>query len=89
MDFEWDETKASVNQKKHGISFIEASEVFNDDFSSCVHDPDHSYEEERYLLFGISSKGNYLVVSFTEKNDTIRIISTRRMTNQERKAYER
>ncbi|WP_089729993.1 BrnT family toxin [Candidatus Thiosymbion oneisti] len=88
MDFEWDETKASTNQKKHGISFIEASEVFNDDFSSCVHDPDHSYEEERYLLFGVSSKGNYLVVSFTERADAIHIISARCMTNQERKAYE-
>lgn len=89
MNFEWDEAKASTNQKKHGIFFTEASEVFNDEFSSCVSDPDHSYEEERYLLFGVSSKGNYLVVSFTEREDSIRIISARRMTNQERKAYER
>ena len=89
MNFEWDEAKAGTNQKKHGISFTEASEVFNDDFSSCVSDPDHSYEEERYLLFGVSSKSNYLVVSFTEKEDSIRIISARHMTNQERKAYER
>lgn len=89
MDFEWDKTKESANQKKHGISFVEASEVFNDDFSSCVSDPDHAYGEERYLLFGISSKGTPLVVSFTERGDAIRIISARRMTNQERKAYER
>jgi len=89
MDFEWDEAKASTNQKKHGISFTEGSEVFNDKFSSCVSDPDHSYEEDRYLLFGVSSKSNYLVVSFTEREDSIRIISARRMTNQERKAYER
>lgn len=68
MDFEWDETKAFTNQKKHGTSFIEVSEVFNDDFSSCVPDPDHSHEEERYLLFGVSSKGIPLVVSFTERN---------------------
>ena len=88
MNFEWDEAKASTNQKKHGISFTEASEVFSDEFSSCVPDPDHSYEEERYLLFGISSKNSYLVVSFTEREDAIRIISARRMTNQERKAYE-
>lgn len=54
MNFEWDEEKASTNQKKHGISFTEASEAFNDEFSSCVSDPDYSYEEERYLLFGAS-----------------------------------
>lgn len=88
MDFEWDKTKDSSNQKKHGISFAEASEVFNDDLSSCVPDPDHSYREERYLLFGVSSKGTYLVVSFTERGEAIRIISARRMTRQERKAYE-
>lgn len=88
MDFEWDETKARSNQRKHGVSFLEASEVFSDDYSSCVHDPDHSYNEERYLLFGISLKGNYLVVSFTEKSDAIRIISARLMTREERNAYE-
>ena len=89
MDFEWDETKAHTNKKKHGISFLEASQVFDDEHSSCVHDPDHSYGEERYLLFGVSSKENYLVVSYTERSDRIRIISARRMTRQERKAYER
>lgn len=89
MDFEWDETKAHTNEKKHGVSFIEAAEVFGDDYSSCIHDPDHSYNEDRYLLFGVSLKGNFLIVSFIEKSDTIRIISARRMTNQERKAYER
>ncbi|MEW6037647.1 MAG: BrnT family toxin [Pseudomonadota bacterium] len=88
MDFEWDETKARANEKKHGVSFVEATEVFGDEYSSCVHDPDHSYEEERYLLFGVSSKGNYIVVSYTERSDTVRIISARCMTRQERKAYE-
>lgn len=89
MDFGWDETKARTNEKKHGVSFIEAAEVFGDDYSSCIHDPDHSYDEDRYLLFGVSLKGNFLIVSFIEKSDTVRIISARRMTNQERKAYER
>ncbi|OUD12941.1 BrnT family toxin [Thioflexithrix psekupsensis] len=88
MDFEWDKTKASTNQRKHGISFEEASEVFNDDFSSCVPDPDGDYGEERYLIFGLSSKGTPLVVSFTERGDAIRIISARHMTKQEREAYE-
>lgn len=88
MDFEWDEIKARTNQRKHGISFLETTEVFSDEHSSSVRDPDHSHREERYLLFGVSLKGNYLVVSFTERAETIRIISARQMTRQERNAYE-
>jgi hypothetical protein len=88
MYFEWDERKARANVKKHGVSFLEAVEVFGDQLSSCVQDPDHSYDEERYLLFGISLKGNHLVVSFTEKIAVIRIISARRMTRKEKIAYE-
>lgn len=88
MNFEWDETKAHTNEMKHGVSFLEATEVFGDDHSLCIHDPDHSYEEDRYLLFGVSSNGYFLVVSYTERFDTIRLISARRMTRQERKAYE-
>jgi hypothetical protein len=88
MNFEWDKAKALVNKKKHGVSFIEASEVFNDEYSSCVYDPDHSSAEDRYLLFGVSSKGTPLVVSYTERLNSIRIISARRMTRQERNAYE-
>lgn len=88
MDFEWDEAKAGANLKKHGVSFLESTEVFADEYSSCVRDPDHSYDEERFLLFGLSLKGSYLVVSFTERSDTFRIISARHMTRQERRAYE-
>lgn len=88
MNFEWDEAKARTNKKKHGVSFLEASEVFADEQSSCVPDPDHSFGEERYLLFGLSSTGIPLVVSYTERHSYIRIISARRMTRQERKAYE-
>jgi len=89
MDFEWDERKARANRKKHGVSFPEASEVFADEYSSCVHDPNHSRHEHRYLLFGESYRGSGLVVSFTERTNAIRIISARRMTHRERKAYER
>lgn len=88
MDFEWDETKARRNERKHRVSFVEAAEVFGDDYSSCVSDPDHSQDEDRFLLFGISEKGRYLVVSFTETEYAIRIISARHMTPPERKAYE-
>jgi uncharacterized DUF497 family protein len=88
MDFEWGEKKASKNERKHGISFDEATEVFGDDYSSCVSDPDHSQDEERFLLFGVSEKGKHLVISFTETEYAIRIISARHMTPPERKAYE-
>jgi len=87
MDFEWDDVKAHSNEK-HSISFLEASEVFGDKHSLCVHDPEHSINEERFLLFGLSLKGNCLVVSFAERVGKIRIISARQMTRQERKAYE-
>jgi len=65
-----------------------ATRLFNDEYSSCVNDPDHSYEESRYLIFGVSTKGTHLVVSYTERLGIIRIISARCLTRQERKAYE-
>ncbi|WP_366931470.1 BrnT family toxin [Thiocapsa sp.] len=88
MDFEWDESKARANSKKHGVTFQEATEAFGDELSSVVSDPDHSQGEERFLLFGRSQGGECLVVSFTERAEVIRIISARRMTPTERKAYE-
>jgi len=89
MFFHWDARKAAANLKKHGVSFSEASEVFGDDLSSCVSDPDNSHGEARFLMFGTTLAGEGLVVSFTEDSDSIRIISARRMTTAERKAYER
>ena len=88
MDFEWDSEKARDNEAKHGVSFVEASEVYDDDYSSCVRDPEHSRDEDRYLIFGKSHQGRYLVVSYTERTEIIRIISARPMTPRERKAYE-
>jgi uncharacterized DUF497 family protein len=89
MDFEWDAAKARSNENKHGVSFFEASEVFDDDHSSTVRDPDHSVDEERYLIFGISKGLRYLVVSYAERGGRVRLISARQMTPRERKAYER
>jgi len=66
MDFEWNPEKAKLNESKHGVSFFEACEAFDDDHSSAVRDPDHSGDEERYLIFGLSKAGSYLVVSYTE-----------------------
>jgi uncharacterized protein len=80
--------KARENEQKHGVTFLEASEVFDDDHSSSVRDPDHSVDEERYLIFGISKQGKHLVVSYTERSERIRLISARQMTSRERKAYE-
>jgi uncharacterized DUF497 family protein len=89
VDFEWDLRKAEENEKRHGVSFGEASEVFGDEHSSTVLDPDHSEGEDRYLVFGVSRNGRYLVVSYTEREERIRLISARAMTSSERKAYER
>jgi uncharacterized DUF497 family protein len=88
LDFEWDPAKAKGNEEKHGVSFVEACEVFDDDYSSTVRDPDHSRTEDRYLIFGLSKSARYLVVSYTERGDRIRIISARVMTSRERRAYE-
>ena len=86
--FEWDPDKARDNEQKHGVSFMEASEVFDDDHSSSIADPDHSASEQRYLIFGSSQQGRHLVVSYTERGDRIRLISARQMTPRERRAYE-
>jgi len=88
MDFEWDPAKAQANERKHGVSFYEASEVFGDDLSLSIPDPDNSEGENRYLIFGQSEGGGHLVVSYTERDTRIRIISARNMTPRERKAYE-
>ena len=86
--FEWDPEKARENEQNHEVLFAEASEIFEDDHSSSVRDPDHSLEEDRYLIFGVSKGGKYLVVSYTERGDRVRLISARPMTPRERRAYE-
>jgi len=88
MRFAWDFRKAALNLHKHGISFEEAATVFRDFFSATVHDPDHSEVEERFITFGMSSRGRLLVVSHTEREEELRIISARMVTNEERKIYE-
>ena len=88
MEFEWDPKKAALNLKRHGVSFQEAATVFGDPLSITVLDPDHSFEENRYIIVGQSHRGRLLIVSYTERGDRIRIISARELTRQERKAYE-
>ena len=88
MIFEWDKKKAAENLKKHGVSFAEAATAFGDPLSITIPDPDHSHDEDRYLLMGESNTGRLLVVAHTEQSDTIRIINARPVTAGERKTYE-
>ena len=91
MIFIWDESKNKSNKKKHGVSFEEAETVFLDESARLIADPDHSGEEERFVLLGMSSKLNVLVVVHVYKDDDeiIRIISARIATKSEQKKYKR
>lgn len=86
--YEWDESKAILNEQKHGISFEEAVTVFADPLSLTVADEAHSDEEDRFVDIGESSSGRLLVVVYTERGETIRIISCRPATGAERRTYE-
>ena len=86
--FEWDDDKATKNLIKHGINFSEAKTVFFDDYARIKSDPDHSIVENRFIIEGMSNKNRLLVVSFTDRDDKIRIINARKSTNKERKLYE-
>ncbi len=88
MRFEWDPKKAIANRRKHGVTFEEASSALRDRFSATAHDPDHSEDEDRLVTFGLSCRGRLLVVSHTERENAIRIISARIATNAERQIYE-
>lgn len=86
--FEWDEEKAKKNRSKHGVSFEEASTVFADALAVTIADPLHSEEEDRFISIGESERMRLLVVSFTDREDRIRIISARFASRRERKRYE-
>ena len=88
MRFEWDPRKAAANLTKHRVAFEEAATAIRDDFAAVVRDPDHSLNEHRFITFGISSAGRLLMVSHSERGDTVRIISARLATRMERKIYE-
>ncbi|MFV0439223.1 MAG: BrnT family toxin [Desulfopila sp.] len=89
--FEWDDAKNKINLKKHGVSFEEAQTVFFDDNAIEFDDPDHSLDEERYLLLGFSQILKILVVChcYRDSESIIRIISARKATRKEQKAYYR
>lgn len=87
MLFEWDENKNQTNITKHGIDFQEASTAFGDRMALDFDDPDHSLGEYRLLLLGITITQRYVVISYTERDDKIRIISAREMTRNEKRIY--
>ena len=88
MLFAWDEDKAKENQRKHRVTFEEAETVFGDPLAKRFLDPDHSEGEERYLEIGHSDKRRLLIVSYTERQGRIWIISCRPATRKERRDYE-
>ena len=88
MKIEWDDAKATENERKHGVPFAEAASVFDDPLAITYPDPDHSEGEERLLTFGMSAARCLLVVSHARKADTLRMISARALSRRERKIYE-
>jgi len=89
LKFEWDAHKASANLKKHGVSFDEAKAVFYDERAKLIDDPEHSEDEERFILLGLSSSLRVLVVChcYRSSGNIIRIISARKATTSETKFY--
>ncbi|VAW89545.1 hypothetical protein MNBD_GAMMA18-488 [hydrothermal vent metagenome] len=90
LKFTWDDRKDSANQKKHGISFDEAILVFDDDNARLIPDPNHSEDEDRYILLGLCSQLRVLVVCHCYRNEdlSVRVISARKANKSEAKQYE-
>jgi len=88
LRFSWNEQKARSNERKHGVSFEEAETVFLDDEALLLDDPDHSWDEKRFLLLGLSASSRVLLVChcFLDE-DTVRMVSARRATKPERRQY--
>lgn len=87
MRFQYDPAKAAANLRKHGVLFGDAEGVLNDPLALTIEDPD-ARGERRYVVIGLGSAGELLVVIYTERGGEFRLISARRATRKERKAYE-
>ena len=89
ISFKWDQNKNRENIKKHKVSFEEAKTVFYDESARLISDPEHSMDEERFILLGISAKLQLLIVvhTYKENDEVIRIISARKATKSESKYY--
>ena len=88
MEFDWDTAKAEANLRKHRVSFAEAATAFADPLATIFSDPDHSVGETREILVGQSGRNRLLVVSFTERDGRLRIISARGANPRERRNHE-
>jgi uncharacterized DUF497 family protein len=89
LKFEWDPAKARSNERKHGVSFSEAETVFRDMRALHVYDGDHSWDEERLIIIGMSEHERVLTVVYVERTSmTMRLISARRALLRERRSYE-
>ena len=86
MEFEWDPKKAEANRRKHGIEFLDAVIVFDDDRGITLQDEHPT--EERYVTFGTDAEGRVLAVSYALRGNSIRIMSARKATSRERAKYE-
>lgn len=88
-EFEWDSSKNQTNRRKHGVSFEEAQSAFSDERGLLIHDPDHSDDEDRFVLLGLSSSNRALLVChcYRREGDVIRIISARKAGRHERLTY--
>jgi len=89
LRFEWDEKKSAANRRKHGISFAEARTAFLDEDARLIPDPEHSHEEERFVLLGLSISVRLLVVChcYRQEGDVVRIISARKADRDEIEQY--
>jgi uncharacterized DUF497 family protein len=87
--FEWDANKAAANQRKHGVTFDEARTVFFDENAKLINDPDHSDDEDRFVMLGLSSNFRFVLVChcYREQGNVIRIISARKASTKESKQY--
>jgi hypothetical protein len=88
LQFEWDDTKARQNQAKHKISFEEAKTIFSDPFLVTYPDDTHSEHEDRFISIGQSTRGRFLLVIHTDRDDRVRIISSRKATAAEQDVYD-
>jgi len=90
IKFEWDPAKAAANVKKHGVSFEEAQSIFYDEFALQFFDEEGSEAEDRFLMLGLSSEAQILMVCHCERNrgNIVRIISARRATKNETRYYQ-
>ncbi len=89
LRFEWDPRKAASNAQKHGVSFEEARSVFADERAKLIDDPDHSEDEDRFILMGLSGSLRVLIVChcYREEGNVVRIVSARKATAKEAKFY--